>query len=417
MKKQYLFMFLFFVLLTYCVDEVVEPETKSPLTLVSPNGGEIYYLKSLHIPVEWTQTNIENIDILYSIDYLENWEYLVSKIDAGVGSRQCEIPNIIADSIRIRIKDSNNEQIYDDSDGFFSIKENDDPYSIGKAKILTPCAGEVLTGMEKYVITWSNGDRMSNISLHYSLDDGMNWNEVIVDAKISSGKYEWIVPNQSSKMVRIKLTAFAVPYPITIVSEGLFSIKAVDRDKNTLAYFPLNIGDIKIFSREISDPFEVEKKLFKTEQVIIKDTLIDSEKYFVVESETINLNTSEKTKGFGFVRVDSLSKNVYQYYSNSDSEQLILNLELIPNEIYEIDSEHYVVLLNQERIITFGMEINSKTFQRKDIYGYTGHTFQLLENIGIYVDSYSAEGYSRKDNMIGAVIDGVVYGDTTRVGL
>ena len=101
------------------------------------------------------------------------------------------------------------------------------------------------------------------------------------------------------------------------------------------------------------------------------------------------------------------------FYEYLNAEKLILNLELLPNEIYEIDSEYYVTLTQQDTVLIFDRFIGRKVFSRRDIYGYTSHDFQLLENIGNYLDFYSAEGNYTKDILKGAVIDGIVYGDTT----
>jgi len=154
-------------------------------------------------------------------------------------------------------------------------------------------------------------------------------------------------------------------------------------------------------------------KFYIVKQVVQKDTVMNNNKYFSIESESINIQTNTISKGVNFSRVDAASKNVYQYFSNT--ERVILNLGLLPNEVYEIDSEDYVTLTQQDTILIFDRFIGEKIFSRRDIYGYTSHDFQLLESIGVYIDFYSAEGNYIKDILKGAVIDGVVYGDTTTV--
>jgi len=249
---------------------------------------------------------------------------------------------------------------------------------------------------------------MERVDLHYSLDNGVNWSEIIVDKIIPSGNYDWLVPNKNAEKAKIRLTAHAANISREIESDGSFRILGRQRDSNALAYFPMKVGDIRIYNREIYMMNGSEERFEIVKKTVIKDTVINNKLYFKVYAQS-----TKNGNGDTFIRVDSLSKNVYMFYKNLNAEKLILNLELLPNEIYEIDSEFSVTLAAQDTILVFDRYINSKVFSRRDIYGYTRHDFQLVENIGTYMDLYATEGDYTKDILKGAVIDGVVYGDTT----
>jgi len=124
MLKNMILYFLLILSTFSCSEKTnIEPDENSNITILSPNGGEVFSSNDSNFQVIWSQKSIEKIDILYSIDYLNNWTVIVESIDANLKEYLCKIPSIIADSVRLRIRDTKNINVFDDSDGFFLLKK------------------------------------------------------------------------------------------------------------------------------------------------------------------------------------------------------------------------------------------------------------------------------------------------------
>ena len=296
-----------FFLFSCTEDQSLDPELNKSLTLISPNGGEVFYSYDNSMQIKWTHSNVDKINILYSIDYLGIWTLNHDSINASYEFGEFSVPNIIADSIRLRIVATEDNSIFDDSDGFFSIKED------------------------------------------------------------------------------------------------------------VLNYFPLNIGDVKIFKRkQQEDHLDFEPIDFIVKQTVVAEEFLDNQKYFHISEDIIDLKTSAKSNRNIYFRVDTISKIVYWHSLNPDG--IFIHLGLLHNEVFEIGAEHYTTLKEQNSIQLFHENFERKSFFRGDIYGYSGHRIELLDGIGVYVYSYSADyGFSVGDTLTGAVVNGKVYGDTTWV--
>lgn len=95
------------------------------ITLTSPNGGE-YYDAGDEVTISWTSSDVNFVDIWV---YTPEGEYLelVSDIDASLGSLDFTIPGNAWgwDGYILRIADSSNEDVFDESDEAFSITGHD----------------------------------------------------------------------------------------------------------------------------------------------------------------------------------------------------------------------------------------------------------------------------------------------------
>ncbi len=76
----------------------------------------------------------------------------------------------------------------------------------GKEILVTsPNGGETLSAEEETDITW-NSENISDIRIEYTLDSGLNWQEIIANIPAATGIYSWMVPNVVTNLGLIKIS-------------------------------------------------------------------------------------------------------------------------------------------------------------------------------------------------------------------
>jgi hypothetical protein len=96
------------------------PPPAGAITVTSPNGGEVWAKGSTE-NITWTSSGeVGNVKISYSTDNGFNWTDIVSST-ANDGSYAWKLPDILADDCLVKVRDVNNSQISDISNGVFSI--------------------------------------------------------------------------------------------------------------------------------------------------------------------------------------------------------------------------------------------------------------------------------------------------------
>lgn len=99
--------------------------TSTSLTLITPNGGEIWESGSLEA-IRWNSENIDNLKIEYSINNGDSWEIISSSHSASQGSYFWEVPDVESDECLIKITDVTNENVFQKSNSTFTIEEKTD---------------------------------------------------------------------------------------------------------------------------------------------------------------------------------------------------------------------------------------------------------------------------------------------------
>ncbi|MFC1552584.1 leucine-rich repeat domain-containing protein [Candidatus Latescibacterota bacterium] len=107
---------------------LVEILPKNILVIV-PNGGESWKVGTTH-NISWTSTNISNVKIEYSADNGSNWIEIAASIDASTGNYEWTVSSAPSDQCLIKITDTNNISISDQSDNLFTITSNSDPLKV-----------------------------------------------------------------------------------------------------------------------------------------------------------------------------------------------------------------------------------------------------------------------------------------------
>jgi hypothetical protein len=89
------------------------------ITLTSPNGGEKWEAGSTH-DITWENNGVDYVMI--ELDRGSEGWHLEYKIDADLGKYSWKVPNMLGDGYKIKIWDTANPAVDDESDGTFNIE-------------------------------------------------------------------------------------------------------------------------------------------------------------------------------------------------------------------------------------------------------------------------------------------------------
>jgi hypothetical protein len=94
------------------------------LTLLSPNGGELWLVGSQY-PIKWTTTGtpITNVDLSYFTDDSPTILYPIATSVSNTGNYTWSTPIMSWKALRVRVADASNSELYDDSDGSFILTD------------------------------------------------------------------------------------------------------------------------------------------------------------------------------------------------------------------------------------------------------------------------------------------------------
>lgn len=196
-----------------------EPPGNETVNLSSPNGGEWWQVGVIH-PITWTSSeNFDYVKIEYSTDSGQNW-LLVTGKTANDGTRDWTVPNTPAEHCRVKISDWADGDPVDISNGEFTIGSGTPP-----AKSLTvyaPNGGEILEVGTPYVITWGHTGSVSDVALHYSVDNGGTW-KPITGRTVNDHETNWIIPDENSTTCLVRIMEADTGDPADI-SDDVFTI-------------------------------------------------------------------------------------------------------------------------------------------------------------------------------------------------
>ncbi len=191
------------------------------LKLLNPNGGETFYVDEV-TKIVWSTKKIydKNIDLYFSKDGGKSWTDLALNVE-NKGNYDWKISNEMnSNKCKIKVQSTTKKGIFDVTDDFFKI------ISKPSFRIITPNGKDILYKGTSSFIYWEPLDKkIANISLSYSIDNGLNW--IIIKSNIvNNGKYNWAIPKQinNSKYCLIRINDFNNENKYDI-SDQTFTIK------------------------------------------------------------------------------------------------------------------------------------------------------------------------------------------------
>ena len=203
---------------------------------------------------------------------------------------------------------------------------------------------------------------------------------------------------------------------------GIFALLAVliqyssAIDTSSTKYLPLKVGNIWVYEyNSVLPPPGGTHYRFKS--TVLKDTTANSHKYYFID----NMLYIKRYENLNWFRVDSLNGNFMAYkYSIScrpGGEELIDSLASDTNTIAAVCStpEAWRKCYSAGNIVVFGQTVYSKFFDYLGMVNGVDNK-RYAKKFGILY-TYTVDPGSYTITLIGCVIDGVKYGDTSIIGI
>jgi hypothetical protein len=172
------------------------------LTVTSPNGGEVWPVGTAQ-GITWTRGgSIANIKIELSADGGVTYPTTISaSTPAPDQNYPWTVPDIISSTLRIKIANLADSDVYDISDANFKIR--------GNLTLLAPNgdANQFLLINDNYLIRWTKFGSITNVRLDYSIDSGVTYpTNIVASVPAADQQYNWLVPDSPSTQVRVKVS-------------------------------------------------------------------------------------------------------------------------------------------------------------------------------------------------------------------
>ncbi|MFQ5674350.1 MAG: T9SS type A sorting domain-containing protein [bacterium] len=205
------------------------------LTLLSPNGGEIWQAGTQH-EIKWTSANFNapvklwisyegyNPQFWVAVDLMQN--------TPNDGSYMWTVPNNPSTNCVIKVADAADGNPWDISDALFTITA-----PAQSLTVTAPNGGEKWQVGSQHNITWTSQNLSNPVKIAYSTDGGSNYT-TIISSTSNDGSYNWTIPNQPSVNCLVRIADATGGNP-SDVSDAVFTISS---SGNTPTGKNVNVG-------------------------------------------------------------------------------------------------------------------------------------------------------------------------------
>ena len=207
----------FLLLLLLCVAGFATGINAQTVTVTSPNGSEIWPACAQRT-ITWTASSTSGF---YNVDYSTNngvtWASIATFLNAT--SLNWTVPNVQSTTCLIRVYDSYNNTVVDQSNAVFTIN--------AAVRVTAPNGGESwqVGNPATQQITWVASGTSSFVTIEYSIDAGNSWTVISNSVSATSGSYTWTIPNTPSSQCLVRVRDNNTPC-MADVSDNLFTIVA-----------------------------------------------------------------------------------------------------------------------------------------------------------------------------------------------
>ena len=234
--------------------------------------------------------------------------------------------------------------------------------------------------------------------IYHSTDYGVTFSEYKTLDRRVVGIYK--KPNSDKLYAATKYDLYEITPDTTV------TLKHLPLDPDIFSWFPLRVGNEWVYNSRVTSESEIDGHTLVTK--ITREFRYNNNTYFDIDDE------------YGLCyRVDSTSGKIYRSYFNSDTldyEELFIDLTAEVGDTIYVDQfgESYPILLASEE----GFDDWNLSSRKRNFLGQSSplYDLSLIKNIGLsYQLEWELVGY--EDELKGAIINGIVYGDTTVVGI
>ncbi|MCD6217411.1 hypothetical protein J7L05_06085 [bacterium] len=163
------------------------------ITVIHPNGGETWGISSSQT-VTWSSTGtIANVNIELSLDSGSNFTVPIANTVPNTGSFIYNpVGNFPTENARVRIYNSLDATIVDESDNDFTIEDIQGPI-----QVITPNGGEIWAKNTQQNITWTADADITYVRIYLSMDSGLSYTIPITGSTQNDGIHQWNIPEEA----------------------------------------------------------------------------------------------------------------------------------------------------------------------------------------------------------------------------
>ena len=178
-------------------DSVFAIEELPQLTVLSPNGGELYYISD-PVDLTWSSVNTSDlVNIELSQDNGATWTSIITDTEDD-GSFEWTVESDTSSICLIRMSDADGSPV-DVSDSTFTIELKPG------ITITSPTGGELWTIGTEQLFTWTSVNTSGLVNIDLSRDNNKTW-EMLAESVQDTGSYKWTVEGPASDSCIIKIS-------------------------------------------------------------------------------------------------------------------------------------------------------------------------------------------------------------------
>jgi hypothetical protein len=193
---------------------IAPPDVTPPqVTVVRPNGGEVFYAGSQDT-IKWVATDnvgVDSVSIYYSMDGGATFPYTVATSEPNDSTYIWTIPGTLSDSCRVKVVayDAALNQGSDTSDNNFTIAPPPD-VTPPQVTVVRPNGGEVFYAGSQDTIRWVATDNVGveSVSIYYSIDGGATFPYTVATGEPNDSVYVWTIPDAPSDSCIVRVGAY-----------------------------------------------------------------------------------------------------------------------------------------------------------------------------------------------------------------
>ncbi|MFA7288504.1 MAG: GDSL-type esterase/lipase family protein, partial [Melioribacteraceae bacterium] len=298
--------------------------------VTAPNGNEEWGTGTTQ-EIKWKSSGVANIKIEYTINNGTTWNEIAT-VDATLGKYSWVIPSTLTDSAKVKISDSTNPTLLDESNSVFKMLVLET-----KLTVISPNGFQEweTTAPRKILYEAKN---VKNVKIEYSFNNGSAWNKVI-DSTPATGEYAWTTAQFKGNQYKIRISSVEDPTLID-VSDNTFSLVAPS-SASLADYIFFSDSPTKVFY-DPSFGFATAPSTLALENSVKAPV---SNKYSLAGNYSIKMNWESKTGGDWGLAIagidwpgrdlnfkDTLSIKVYTETATSSNDLPLIYLEDLSNQ-------------------------------------------------------------------------------------
>lgn len=187
--------------------------TPPVVTVVRPNGGEIFYALT-EDTIKWIATDnsgVQRVDLFYSTNGGTSYPYTIATNESNDGVYVWSVPfkNSSTCKVKVVAYDFVSNQGSDTSDNNFTIMPDMVPPEV---TVVRPNGGEVFYEGSEDTIRWIATDnvRVDSVCIYYSTDGGSTYPYTIASGEPNDSTHIWTIPSTFSGTCKVKVVAYDV---------------------------------------------------------------------------------------------------------------------------------------------------------------------------------------------------------------